>query len=466
MALALFDSKSRTLKPFAPLDPAQVTLYVCGPTVYNRIHIGNGRAAVVFDLLFRTLRQRFPAVRYARNFTDADDKINAAAAAEGISIGALTARYCAAYNEDVAALGTLEPTLKPCATDHIPEMIAMIEGLIAQGHAYAAEGHVLFDVTADRAYGSLSHRSLEDMLAGARVEVAPYKRSPGDFVLWKPSSNDLPGWDSPWGRGRPGWHIECSAMIARHLGPRIDIHGGGADLKFPHHENEAAQSRCAHGGAELANFWLHNGMVNFDGEKMSKSLGNIVTVAELRDRYPGETLRYALLSAHYRSTLAWSESLLESATAAVDRLYTALRAAEDPALESELDEPTAPSLISPALTAALDDDLATPAALAELHRLARAVHKAKDLAERRDAAQVLRQSALALGLLRRPVSAWFQQGAGDGLSDEEIDARLAERQAARAGKDFATADRLRDELLAAGIELEDTPAGPRWRRAR
>ena len=466
MALALFDSKQSILRPFAPENPEAVTLYVCGPTVYNRIHIGNGRAAVVFDLLFRTLRRHYPVVRYARNFTDVDDKINAAAAAEGISIGELTERYAVAYDEDVEALGALEPTMKPRATEHVGEMIAMIENLIASGHAYAAEGHVLFAVTTDDAYGTLARRALEDMIAGARVEVAPYKRHPADFVLWKPSSPELPGWDSPWGRGRPGWHIECSAMIERHLGPRIDIHGGGADLKFPHHENEAAQSRCAHGGQELTNFWLHNGMVNFGGEKMSKSLGNIVTVAELRERYAGETLRYALLSAHYRSTLAWSEQLLESATAAVDRLYTALRTVDDPALETPLREPSDVAAVDPAVAAALDDDLATPAALAELHRLAGAVHKAKAGEGKRAAAHVLRQSALALGLLQLPVAAWFTQGSEDGLNDAAIDALIAERQAARAAKDFATADKLRDELLSAGIELEDTPTGPRWRRAR
>ncbi|TQU09184.1 cysteine--tRNA ligase, partial [Xanthomonas perforans] len=303
MSLRLHNNLTRRVEPFAPLDPSSPTLYVCGPTVYNYAHIGNARGPVVFDVLAALLRRRYGALRYARNITDVDDKINAAAQAQGVPISTITDRFAAIYRQDMAALGVAPPDIEPEATTHIPQIVAMIEQLIATGHAYAAEGHVLFSVSSFEDYGKLSRRDPDEMLAGARVDVAPYKRDPGDFVLWKPSSDDLPGWPSPWGRGRPGWHIECSAMAAAHLGPTIDIHAGGVDLQFPHHENEIAQSECAHGGAAFARFWLHNGMLNFSGAKMSKSLGNIETVHELIARHPPEALRYALLSAHYRQPL-------------------------------------------------------------------------------------------------------------------------------------------------------------------
>ncbi|HSG87810.1 MAG TPA: cysteine--tRNA ligase [Pseudomonadales bacterium] len=460
MTLSLYDTLGGAARPFEPIDPDRVTMYVCGPTVYNRIHIGNGRSAVAFDVLYRLLGHRFPTVVYARNFTDIDDKIMAAADAEGVDITTLTNRYADAYDEDMATLGNLPPDLKPRATAHIDEMLAMIETLIAGGHAYEAEGHVLFAVESDPAYGTLSRRSVEDMIAGARVEVAPYKRHPADFVLWKPSTTAQTGWDSPYGRGRPGWHIECSAMIEKHLGTDIDIHGGGRDLAFPHHENELAQSRCAHPGHRFVGYWLHNGMLNMDGEKMSKSLGNFVTVQALGEHWDGEVLRYALLSGHYRSPLSWSDALLEQAHASLERLYGALRDAGDPAAA---DDDPAPD---PQFLEALEDDLNTPEALAALHRLAAELRRAEpDLRPR--AAATLRASARLLGLLQRPAAAFFQ-GDGDaaGLDEAEIERRIEARREARAQRDFARADGIRDALLEAGIELEDGADGTRWKRVR
>jgi len=366
MSLHLYNNLTRQREAFVPLNPDIVTLYVCGPTVYNYVHIGNARGPVVFGVLADLLRRRFANVRYARNITDVDDKINAAAAAQGVPITTITERFTAAYREDMTALGVSRPDIEPHATAHMAQIITMIERLIASGHAYAAQGHVLFSVASFAHYGQLSRRSLQDMLAGARVEVAPYKRDPGDFVLWKPSSDELPGWDSPWGRGRPGWHIECSAMIATHFGPTIDIHAGGVDLQFPHHENEIAQSQCAHGGQTFARFWLHNGMLNFDGAKMSKSLGNIERVHDLVGQYPPEALRYALLSAHYRQPLDWSETLINQSVRTLDRLYGSLR---------DVVNIEACARIPDSIEAALDDDLNTPHALAELAALASELRK-------------------------------------------------------------------------------------------
>ncbi len=459
MTLSLHDSLRGAKRPFEPLDPEHVTLYVCGPTVYGRIHIGNGRAAVVFDVLYRLLRAQYPRVTYARNFTDIDDKIIIAAAAEGLPIDTLTERYADAYDEDVAGLGTLPPDLAPRATGHLPEMIAMIERLIERGHAYAAEGHVLFAVESDPHYGRLSKRSLDDMIAGARVEVAPYKRHPADFVLWKPSTAEQPGWDSPWGRGRPGWHIECSAMIEKHLGRVIDIHGGGRDLAFPHHENELAQSSCAHGSDELARYWLHNGMLNMGAEKMSKSLGNIVTVADMLERYDGEVVRYALLSAHYRSPLVWSEDLLLQARKSLERFYQALASAGDP--------PGDDAHIPDSLRATMDDDLNTPEAFAELHRLANAVTHAEGEAARTLAAGLRAGASQLLGLLERPAAEFFQRDAerrarSASLDAASIDALVGERETARRARDFARADAIRDQLLNAGVEVKDSADGPSW----
>ena len=432
-------------------------MYLCGPTVYNYAHIGNARPAVVFDLLVRLLRRSYE-VSFARNFTDVDDKINAAAAEAGVPIGDITARFMDAYKQDMGALGVLPPDIEPRATEHIDDMIAMIETLIERGHAYEAEGHVLFDVPSYDAYGSLSRRDLREMVAGARVEVAPYKRSPQDFVLWKPSSDDLPGWDSPWGRGRPGWHIECSAMSARHLGETIDIHAGGQDLVFPHHENEIAQSVCAHCGKPFARYWLHNGFLSMDKTKMSKSLGNVLLVHDLIKTLPGEVLRLALLSAHYRQPLDWSDETVASARKMLDRLYGALRGIEV-AVDGE---------VPPLLIEALEDDLNTPKALAALFDEARAVNRSTSDAERRARAAGLLAGAKLMGLLGSDPEDWFAGGNADGPDADtraDIERRIEERAAAKAARDFATADRIRDELAADGIVIEDGPEGTRWRRS-
>jgi cysteinyl-tRNA synthetase len=454
MALVLYNTLTRQKEAFAPAVPGQVTMYVCGPTVYSYPHIGNARPAVVFDTLARLLRTRYRVV-YARNITDVDDKINRAAAAEGVDIDTIARRYAAVYHEDMAALGVVPPDVEPRATDHIPEMLDMIGRLVAAGHAYAADGHVLFRVKSFPRYGELSRRDPRELLAGARVEVAPYKEDPGDFVLWKPSDPPLPGWDSPWGRGRPGWHIECSAMAERHLGRTVDIHGGGNDLVFPHHENELAQSTCAHGGETFVRYWLHNGFVNVDHAKMSKSLGNVLLVRDLLREAPGEAIRLALLSGHYRQPLDWTADVLPDALRKLDRLYQALR-----------DVPGVPDGAPDAdFLAALEDDLNTPKALAALFELAREINRATTDAARAELAGRLRASATLLGILRESPAAWFTRAAGDALDAGRVEALLAERRAARARRDFAAADRIRDELIQAGILIEDGPDGTRWRRA-
>ena len=434
--IRLYDTLTRQKRDFEPADTKRITMYVCGPTVYGRAHIGNARPAVVFDTLARLIRHQFGAgsLVYARNVTDVDDKIIAAAEKEGVEPSVITERYERIYLEDMGALGVQPPDLAPHATREIPAMVAMIERLIETGHAYEAQGHVLFSVPSDPDYGVLSKRDRDAMVAGARVEVAPYKRDPADFVLWKPSANDVIGWDSPWGRGRPGWHLECSAMIERHLGETIDIHGGGLDLIFPHHENEIAQSRCAHGGLPLARFWVHNGFVDMGSEKMSKSLGNIVTPAELLEQgHRGETLRLALLSAHYRQPLSWTDEVVAQAKTNLDRLY---RVAGD-------DEPGEPN---PGVVGALADDLNTPLALTRLMAL--------------EDPSTLKGSAQLMGLLGSSADLWFRGGA----DESDIEARIAERTAAKQARDFAAADRIRDELKAEGIVLEDGPGGTTWRR--
>jgi cysteinyl-tRNA synthetase len=433
--IRLHDTLSREKRAFVPLNPERITMYVCGPTVYGRAHIGNARPAVVFDTLARLIRHEFgpDSLIYARNVTDVDDKIIAAAEAEGVDPSVITERYERYYLEDMGALGVHPPTIAPHATQDIGPMIALIGRLIDLGHAYEAEGHVLFSVPSDPDYGVLSNRDREAMVAGARVEVAPYKRDPADFVLWKPSNEGVIGWDSPWGRGRPGWHIECSAMIHQHLGETIDIHGGGLDLIFPHHENEIAQSRCAHGGLPLARFWVHNGFLDMGAEKMSKSLGNIVTPAELlKQGHRGETLRLALLSAHYRQPLPWTDALVAQAKATLDRLYRAAGDAE-------------PAEVDQGMLDALSDDLNTPLALSRLSALEGGTLKA---------------SAQLLGLLQSSPGEWFQ---GD-VDASGIEARIAERAAAKENRDFGSADRIRDELKAEGIVLEDGPSGTTWRK--
>lgn len=455
MSLDLYNTLTRRKEAFVPADPRRVTVYVCGPTVYSYAHIGNARPAVVFDVLVRLLRHMWPEVVYARNITDLDDKINAAAQEQGVEIGEITGKYEQLYRDDMAALGVELPDIEPHATDHIPEMIAMARKLIDDGFAYAAEGHVLFHVPRFADYGGLSRRDRREMIAGARVEVAPYKRDPADFVLWKPSTPDLPGWESPWGRGRPGWHLECSCMIEKHLGETIDIHAGGGDLVFPHHENEIAQSTCAHGGQPLARFWLHNGFVNIDREKMAKSVGNVVTVHEMLDRVPGEAIRMALLNTHYRQPLDWSEESLAHARDMLDRLYGALRALSD----VESDDHSRPD---GEFLAALGDDINTPRAVAALFRLGRQANTATDPMERQRIKGTLLASGALLGILQQDCEEWFV--GADEVDAERVGEMVKERARARAERRFGDADRIRDELAAGGIMLEDGPEGTRWRR--
>jgi len=456
MALTLYNSLTRRKEPFRPIDPQNVRMYVCGPTVYDFAHIGNARAVVAFDLLYRVLRREYGAghVTYVRNITDVEDKIMAAARESGEPIDALTRRTTAQFHEDMAALGNLPPDIEPRATEYIAPMIALIERLIASGHAYAAEGHALFRVASYPRYGALSRRSRKDMIAGARVEVAPYKEDPGDFVLWKPSSPDQPGWPSPWGRGRPGWHIECSAMSERTLGETFDIHGGGLDLIFPHHENEIAQSVCAHDGRPFAHYWLHNGMLTVGGAKMAKSEGNFITVRDALARAPGEAIRLALLGTHYRDPLDWTDERLAQARQTLDRWY---RAAPAPC-----DHPGAAEALAPVL-AALADDLNTPLALSALHDLAGAINRTADAAERARLQAALREGAGLMGLLGGSAAAWLHGAADDAAAIEQ---RIAARARARRERRFAEADRIRAELAADGIVLEDKPDGrTEWRRA-
>lgn len=457
MSLYVYNTQSRQKEAFEPLEPNKVKMYVCGPTVYNLVHIGNARPVVVFDTLFRVLKNEYAEVIYARNITDIDDKIMKAAAENGEEISTLAARYAKEFESDMAQLNNLQPTIVPYATDHVNEMIDMVQRLIEKGHAYEAEGHVLFAVQSMDDYGKLSNRSLEDMLDGARVEVAPYKRYAGDFVLWKPSSNTEPGWDSPWGFGRPGWHLECSAMIETHLGETIDIHGGGRDLVFPHHENEVAQSTCAHGGKQYVRYWMHNGYINIGGEKMSKSLGNFRTVRELLGQYKGEVIRAALLSAQYRSEMDFSTDLLEETKARLDAFYSALRDAKDIALV-DVDIKSQP------FYAALLDDLNTPVALGELRQLARELNKAEG-AEQAVYKSLLLKGGELLGLLQQDPQQWFtDSGKAGQISAEEIEALIVERVQAKKDKNFARADEIRETLKAQGVVLEDSREGTQWRR--
>ena len=448
MSLHVYNSMARRKEKFEPLDPAHVKMYVCGPTVYDDAHIGNARPVVVFDVLARLLRRLYPKVSYARNITDIDDKIIARAAERGVHIDVVTEETIAKYRADMAAVGALPPDFEPRCTRSVPGMVAMMETLVAKGHAYAAQGHVLFAVSSYAEYGKLSGRSRDEQIAGARIEVAPFKRDPADFVLWKPSTPEQPGWDSPWGRGRPGWHIECSAMAKEVLGLTIDIHGGGIDLVFPHHENEIAQSHCAHDGVTFSKYWMHNGFVIVNGEKMSKSLGNFFTVRDLVDRAPGEAVRLLLLKTHYRAPLDFTDAGLAEAKADLDYFYNALRNAAD----------IAPSNAkADAVAAALCDDLNTAKAISELHELARTLNATRSA----DAKAALLDAGALLGLLQGDAQAWFKQGAGDtGWIDEAIEARLAARKA----KNFAEADRIRDDLKAKGIVLEDGPKGTSWKR--
>ena len=458
MTIQLHDTLRGKKVPFEPLKEGEVTMYLCGPTVYNYAHIGNARPAVVFDLLARVLRRRY-SLTFARNITDVDDKINAAAIESGKPIDEITARYITAYNEDMAALGVLPPDIEPRATQHIDAMIAMIARLIEGGFAYEADGHVLFDVASHDRYGELSKRDLREMIAGSRVEVAPYKKAAHDFVLWKPSTPELPGWDSPWGRGRPGWHIECSAMAEQHLGNTIDIHAGGQDLVFPHHENECAQSACAHDGAPFARYWLHNGFLSIDQTKMSKSLGNVLLVHNLIKSIPGEVIRLALLSAHYRQPLEWSAETIAAARRMLDRLYGAVRGIEVP------DDVRAAAAVPEPVVAALEDDLNTPKALAELFALARALNKTNDPAEMEALAAELYAAGDLMGLLTVDPETWFAGDADGSLSAEDIDVLIKQRNVAKSERDFERADAIREQLTAAGITIQDARDGTTWRRS-
>ncbi len=459
MPLQLYNSLTRRKEAFAPLDPERVRLYVCGPTVYDFAHVGNARAVVAFDLLYRVLRHQYGAerVRYVRNITDIEDKIIAAARESGEPTDALTRRTTAIFHEDMAALGNLPPDIEPRATEYIAQMIRMIERLIASGHAYEAQGHALFRVASYAKYGALSRRSRADLIAGARVEVAPYKEDPGDFVLWKPSTADQPGWDSPWGRGRPGWHIECSAMSEETLGETFDIHGGGLDLIFPHHENEIAQSVCAHDGHPFARYWLHNGMLTVGGAKMAKSEGNFVTVRDVLAQAPGEVIRLALLGTHYRDPLDWTEDRLKQARQTLDRFYRALEKPEEAEAPADLVSE------SMALVAkALSDDINAPLALTHLHELTGAINSTADPEKRAAFKMVLRDAGQLMGLLEKSPAEWLRGGNTDAGPIEE---RIAARTLARKARRFADADRIRDELAAEGIILEDRPDGATdWRR--
>jgi cysteinyl-tRNA synthetase len=443
MALVIYNTLSREKEAFVPLDPSHIRMYVCGPTVYDYVHIGNARPVVAFDTLYRLLKRRYPRVTYVRNITDIDDRIIVRAAENKESIEALTTRTGDAYQTDMRRLGALAPDIEPRATGHVAEMLVLIGRLIDKGHAYAAEGHVLFSVPSMPDYGRLSRRSRDELVAGARVEVAPYKKDPADFVLWKPSTPAQPGWESPWGRGRPGWHIECSAMSARHLGETFDIHAGGLDLIFPHHENEIAQSRSAFGHAIMATYWMHNGFINVSGEKMSKSLGNFFTIHELLDQHPGEAIRLLLQSAHYRQPLDFTHEGLTQAKATLDRWYGALRGKNArPA-----------SAVPQSVEDALSDDINTPAAIGAIHQL--------------DEPAELLAGGQALGLLTQDPEAWFRWTpvGTAGPTEAEIEAAIAARQAARKSKDFKESDRIRDELKAKGVVLEDGPKGTRWKRS-
>jgi cysteinyl-tRNA synthetase len=462
MALILHNTLTRQRELFEPENPERVTMYVCGPTVYNFAHIGNARPPVVFDVLARLLRRTYQLI-YVRNVTDVDDKINAAAENEGIEINELTSRYLAAYHEDMAFLGVFPPDIEPKVTEHIPEIISLIERLIKTGHAYVAEGHALFSVTSFESYGALSGRNQEELIAGARVEIAPYKQNPSDFVLWKPSHKNGVGWASPWGYGRPGWHVECSAMVEAHLGETIDIHGGGLDLVFPHHENEAAQSTCAHGGEEYCRYWVHNGLINVESEKMSKSLGNVLLLKDLLMEAPGEVVRLGLLTAHYRQPLDWSSEVLVDAQQKLDRMYGALR--EAGISGAQLSQ----SNVLPPLTVveALEDDLNTPKALAELFNLAREINREADAKKRQKLAEVMRAGGWFLGLLQADPELWFIEArSSDVLDEQAINSLVSNRESARKAGNFSEADLIRDELRRKGITIEDSSKGSRWRRTR
>lgn len=458
MALTVFNTLSRRKEEFVPLDASHVRMYVCGPTVYDRAHIGNARPIIVFDTLYRLLKLMYPKVTYVRNITDVDDKIIKRSKESGEPISSVTERTSRLFHEDIAELNALPPDVEPRATGHISEMIDLVKRLVDRGYAYEAQGHVLFSVSKMPSYGCLSGRSMDEMIAGARVEVAPYKKDPADFVLWKPSVDDQPGWDSPWGFGRPGWHLECSAMSSKYLGETFDIHGGGQDLIFPHHENEIAQSCCAFGHDFYAKYWIHNGHLMVNGEKMSKSLGNFFTIREILDKVPGEAVRLYMMSTHYHQPLNWTDEGLKQSKQAMDRIYTALRNTAPVDLQDA--EP------SSEVVSALQDDLNTPKAIAHLHYLVSEMNKAPTAKEAEDYKRRLIASGRLMGLLFKTPEEWFKGSSSEeGLSEEAIEALIEKRAVARKAKDFATADAVRKELSDNGILIEDTPTGTQWKRA-
>ncbi len=460
MALYLHNSFTGSREKFEPADPERVTMYVCGPTVYSFAHIGNARPAVVFDVLARLLRRKYRLV-YVRNITDVDDKINMAAKEQGIDINLLTSKYITAYQEDMASLGVLSPDIEPRVTEHIPQIIDLIIRLIDSGHAYHAEDHVVFSVESYPAYGKLSGRNPAELVAGARVEVASYKQHPNDFVLWKPSESDVVGWDSPWGRGRPGWHMECSAMVEAHLGRTIDIHGGGIDLVFPHHENENAQSTCAHRGETFARYWVHNGLIHVNSQKMAKSIGNVLLVKDLLREELGEVIRLGLLATHYRQPLDWTIDVLKEARKKLDRIYGVLR--ESGVTDSK--QPS-PKLEPPEeVVRALEDDVNTPLALTELLAITRDANRTTNPEQRRRKAELLRAGAWLLGIGQRDFRSWFGASNRFGGPDEAvIIAMVKEREVARSARNYAEADRIREQLFELGVMIEDSPQGVRWRR--
>ncbi len=457
-SLTLYNTIKREKQVFVPQDPERVTMYVCGPTVYSYAHIGNARPAVVFDLLYRLLSSLYPRVVYARNITDVDDKINAAAADQNVPIEVISKRFADIYHKDMASLGVGLPSIEPRATDHIAQMINMTERLIKSGHAYEAEGHVLFSVESFDDYGSLSGRDVNEMIAGSRVEVSDFKRHPGDFVLWKPSVEPQPGWDSPWGWGRPGWHLECSVMSEQHLGETIDIHGGGQELVLPRRENDIAQSVCAHGGKAFARYWMDNGFVTINKSKMSKSLGNTQVVHDLLENNAGEVLRYLLLSAHYRQPLDWSEEALTRVKRTVDRVYGVLRDANEKFGPFEAAESPSDEFMS-----ALMDDLNTPGGLAVLNNEARKLANAEDVDASQSIAGKLLAAGALIGLFQQDPEVWLA-GDTEGLDDALIDQLIEERNDSRKQRNFARADEIRDQLQEMGIVLEDVAGATRWRR--
>ncbi len=448
MTLFVHNTLSRSKEAFTPLDPDHVRMYVCGPTVYDYAHIGNARPVVVFDILARLLRRLYPKVTYVRNITDIDDRINATFKETGEDIRSITERTSKAYQEDMKAIGALDPDQEPRATDHVEQMIEMIKTLIEKGNAYEAEGHVLFKVPSMAEYGQLSGHSRDELIAGARVEIAPYKQDACDFVLWKPSDADTPGWDSPWGRGRPGWHIECSAMSKQYLGETFDIHGGGLDLIFPHHENEIAQSRCANGNDSMATYWMHNGFLLSEGEKMSKSLGNFYTVHDLIDEFPGQAIRLTLMHTHYRQPQDFTKAGIAEAKRTLDKWYRLTNstvATDDDVPQSIID--------------ALSDDLNTPKAITELHKLAGLNTKTS--------IKALKAGAQFMGLMFQSAEEWssWQPAGTVNVDVAAIEVLINERSQARKNKNFARSDEIRDELLARGIVLEDGPDGTVWKQA-